>query len=106
MLSNWTIGLLPGTAQFPRTSANRSGASRAAASLSVDERARFERLRAWRADTSKVHSVPAYVVFHDATLAELARACPQSHEALSRISGVGEKKRERYGDALLELLKA
>jgi ATP-dependent DNA helicase RecQ len=45
------------------------------------------------------------VVFHDATLAELARARPQSAAALGQISGVGTRKLERYGAALLELLR-
>jgi ATP-dependent DNA helicase RecQ len=79
--------------------------SGAAADLTDDQQELFKQLRAWRAATAREHSVPAYVVFHDATLAELARACPQTMEALGRISGVGEKKRERYGEALLELLR-
>ena len=78
--------------------------SGAAADLTESQQELFKQLRAWRAATAREHSVPAYVVFHDATLAELARACPQSMDALGRISGVGEKKRERYGEALLELL--
>ena len=89
-----------------KRSAAKRASSGAAASLAGDERTRFERLREWRAATAKEHGVPAYVVFHDATLAELARACPQTLAALGRISGVGEKKRERYGEALLGLLAA
>jgi ATP-dependent DNA helicase RecQ len=54
---------------------------------------------------AKEHGVPAYVVFHDATLAELARVRPQSEAALGKISGVGQRKLERYGAALLELLQ-
>jgi ATP-dependent DNA helicase RecQ len=65
----------------------------------------FERLRAWRAAIAKEHGVPAYVVFHDATLAELARVRPQSAAALGQISGVGTRKLERYGAALLDLLR-
>ncbi len=87
-----------------RAATKRAG-SGVAASLAGDEKSRFERLREWRAATAKEHSVPAYVVFHDATLAELARACPLTLDALGRISGVGEKKRERYGEALLGLLR-
>ncbi len=87
-----------------RAATKRAG-SGVASSLAGDEKSRFERLREWRAATAKEHSVPAYVVFHDATLAELARACPQTLDALGRISGVGEKKRERYGEALLGLLR-
>jgi ATP-dependent DNA helicase RecQ len=65
----------------------------------------WERLREWRAGIAKEHGVPAYVVFHDATLAELARTRPQSAAALAQISGVGTRKLERYGAALLELLQ-
>jgi ATP-dependent DNA helicase RecQ len=88
-----------------RSTGKRTGAT-AADALDDTELERFKALRDWRAATAKEHGVPAYVVFHDVTLAELARACPQSLDALGRISGVGEKKRERYGAALLELLRA
>ncbi|OGA05294.1 MAG: ATP-dependent DNA helicase RecQ [Betaproteobacteria bacterium RIFCSPLOWO2_02_FULL_62_17] len=65
----------------------------------------WEKLRAWRAGVARQSGVPAYVVFHDATLAEIARARPQSEEALGRVAGVGARKLERYGPALLELLR-
>lgn len=65
----------------------------------------WECLREWRSAIAKEHGVPAYVVFHDATLAELARVRPQSEAALGQISGVGQRKLERYGAALLELLR-
>ena len=65
----------------------------------------WERLRAWRAATAKEHGVPAYVVFHDATLAELVRERPATPAALSRISGVGTRKLERYGAELLEFFR-
>jgi ATP-dependent DNA helicase RecQ len=65
----------------------------------------WERLREWRAGIAKQHGVPAYVVFHDATLAELARVRPHSEAALGQISGVGQRKLERYGTALLDLLR-
>jgi len=65
----------------------------------------WKRLREWRAGIAKQLGVPSYVVFHDATLAELARERPQSEAALARISGVGARKLERYGAALLELLR-
>ena len=64
----------------------------------------WEKLRIWRATTAKEQGVPAYVIFHDTTLAALARERPRDEEALSRISGVGVRKRERYGKALLALL--
>jgi ATP-dependent DNA helicase RecQ len=66
----------------------------------------FERLRAWRAAVAKEHGVPAYVVFHDGTLRAIAAARPSSLDALGSISGVGEKKLERYGADLLGLIGA
>jgi ATP-dependent DNA helicase RecQ len=62
----------------------------------------FESLRSWRAATAKQHSLPAYVIFHDATLAEIAQICPQSIAQLRKISGIGARKLESYGDALIE----
>jgi ATP-dependent DNA helicase RecQ len=87
----------------PKAAAKRSAA--AATGLDPGSARLWERLRAWRAAIAKEHGVPAYVVFHDATLAELARARPQSEGALGQISGVGQRKLERYGAALLELLR-
>jgi len=86
-----------------RSMAKGSGA---AAQLDASAQERWERLRNWRAAIAKEHGVPAYVVFHDATLTELARVCPATTDALSRISGVGARKLERYGADLLALLRA
>ena len=77
-----------------------------ALALSDDQRVVWERLRSWRAATAKAQGVPAYVVFHDATLAEVARQCPQTLDALAGISGVGAAKLERYGADLLATLRA
>lgn len=62
---------------------------------------RFENLRAWRAEVARSHGVPAYVIFHDATLRELALACPQTLDDLGHISGVGVRKRDAYGEEVL-----
>lgn len=75
-------------------------------SLPEEARARFEALRAWRAEVARSHGVPAYVIFHDATLREIALACPQSLEDLAQISGVGVRKREAYGEELLRCVRA
>jgi DNA helicase-2/ATP-dependent DNA helicase PcrA len=64
----------------------------------------FEALRRWRAERAKADEVPAYVVFHDSTLHEIAAARPQTREELSAISGVGATKLERYADDLLDAL--
>ena len=70
---------------------------------SYDE-ALFERLRAWRKERADEDSVPAFVVFTDATLQLIAEQRPTSPAALLRISGVGPAKLERYGESLLEVV--
>ena len=64
----------------------------------------FEKLREWRAATAKEQGVPAYVVFHDATLREIAARKPADLTALSGVTGVGENKLARYGEQVLEVL--
>jgi ATP-dependent DNA helicase RecQ len=91
-----------------RTVARKGKPSRSRAGAAIPanvDAALFDRLKAWRSEQAKEQSVPPYVVFHDATLAAIAAAQPQSLDALSGISGVGAKKLERYGPALLELLR-
>ncbi|QXG75520.1 DNA helicase RecQ [Modestobacter sp. L9-4] len=66
----------------------------------------FERLRAWRGATAKEQGVPAYVVFHDATLRQIATEEPTTLAALGTVSGVGAAKLERYGESLLAALHA
>ncbi|MEI2676475.1 MAG: HRDC domain-containing protein [Burkholderiaceae bacterium] len=65
---------------------------------------RFTALKAWRAEVAREHNLPAYVVFHDATLAEMARACPQTLDDIGEISGVGAKKLDAYGREILRVL--
>ncbi len=67
---------------------------------------RFNRLKAWRAEVAREHNLPAYVVFHDAALAEMARALPNDLDELGSISGVGAKKLEAYGEQILRALHA
>ena len=64
----------------------------------------FERLRSWRAGAAKEQGVPAYVIFHDATLREIATRAPTSLTELSAVNGVGETKLARYGEQILETL--
>jgi len=54
---------------------------------------------------AREHNLPAYVVFHDATLAEMARLQPQSPDELAQVSGVGAKKLEAYGREILRVLQ-
>ena len=72
--------------------------------LDAEGIARFESLKEWRAEVAREHNLPAYIVFHDATLAEMAQAAPDSLDALSAISGVGAKKLEAYGREILRVL--
>ncbi|MFN7723498.1 MAG: DNA helicase RecQ [Rubrivivax sp.] len=74
--------------------------------LPLDDAAtgRFAALKAWRAEVAREHNLPAYVVFHDATLAEMARERPGTLDALAGISGVGAKKLEAYGREILRVL--
>ncbi len=80
--------------------------SPSAAHLDPAAHQRFAALRAWRAEVAKEHNLPAYVVFHDATLAAMATEQPTSLDALGRISGVGAKKLEAYGGDILRVLEA
>ncbi len=88
-------------------SAGRSAAGKAPP-LPLDEAGlqRFAALKAWRAEIAREHNLPAYVVFHDAHLAEMAREAPDSLDALAGISGVGAKKLEAYGAEILRVLGA
>jgi ATP-dependent DNA helicase RecQ len=65
----------------------------------------FDALRETRLELAREQNVPPYVIFHDRTLRELAIKKPNSLHAMSGISGVGEKKIERYGDAFLEVIR-
>ena len=65
----------------------------------------LERLRAWRSEQAREQSVPAYVIFHDATLSAIASAHPRDLADLASIHGIGAKKLERYGPALMALLR-
>jgi ATP-dependent DNA helicase RecQ len=66
----------------------------------------FEALRAWRRERAAEQHVPPYVIFHDITLSAIARQRPASREALADVSGVGKSKLERYGSAVLEIVRA
>jgi ATP-dependent DNA helicase RecQ len=64
----------------------------------------FEQLRAWRATTAKEQAVPAYVIFHDATLRQIATEAPSTLAELATINGVGENKLAKYGQQILDTL--
>ena len=75
----------------------------AAANLGPDAQVRFINLKAWRAEVAREHNLPAYVIFHDATLAAIAERCPATLEDLQGISGMGAKKLEAYGAEVLRV---
>lgn len=77
----------------------------AAANLSQDDLVRYINLKSWRAEVAKEHNLPAYVIFHDATLAHIASANPQNLDDLRGISGIGVKKLEAYGQEVLQVCR-
>jgi ATP-dependent DNA helicase RecQ len=68
--------------------------------------ARFAALKAWRAEVAREHNLPAYVIFHDATLAAIAALAPRNLGDLQGISGIGAKKLEAYGKEVLRVVSA
>jgi ATP-dependent DNA helicase RecQ len=87
-----------------RAAAARSRRTAPAADLPEEAVPVFERLRAWRAATAKAQGVPAYVIFHDATLREIATRLPTCLAELGTVSGVGENKLAKYGAQVLDAL--
>ena len=83
----------------------RKAKARASSGIPGVDEGLLARLKTWRSGEARAQSVPPYVVFHDRTLAEIAAARPGSLNALGGISGIGAKKLERYGPALLEMLR-
>ena len=93
----------------PPTSARRRGRSPKAAAdgaLTDEASARFEALRQWRLEIARRGEMPPYVIFHDKTLAEIARRQPTSMRDLATVPGIGPAKLERYGADVLELIGA
>ena len=88
----------------------RSGAKSKKAGIGIDlpqeAQQRFDSLRSWRSEVARSHGVPAYVIFHDATLREIALNQPQTLDELGAISGVGARKLEAYGEELLRCVHA
>jgi len=86
-----------------REKTSRGAPSPAAASLDASGQARFAALKAWRGEVAREHNLPAYVIFHDATLAAIAERAPATLEDLQGISGIGSKKLEAYGTDVLRV---
>jgi len=88
----------------PARAARTARTTAPAADLSPAAAGTFERLRAWRASVAKEQKLPAYVIFHDATLRAIAAARPGSLAELGTISGVGQAKLARFGEQVLAAL--
>ncbi len=98
--------ILASATRAPRGSKGASGRGSAKpAPLDLDHEAqeRYSALKAWRAEVAREHNLPAYVIFHDATLAAIAQRNPLSLDDLQGISGMGEKKLQAYGDEVLRV---
>jgi ATP-dependent DNA helicase RecQ len=78
----------------------------AEAALNAGALERLTHLKAWRAEVAKEHNLPAFVIFHDATLRAIAERAPQSLKELDGISGIGAKKLEAYGAEVIRVCKA
>jgi ATP-dependent DNA helicase RecQ len=86
-------------------SRRKSGGRDELAELSVDGAALFEALRAWRRDEAHEQHVPPYVIFSDKTLIDIARLRPRSRSELLLANGVGDSKVQRYGEAVLKVVR-
>ena len=89
-----------------REKAARGAPSPAAATLDAEGQKRFEALKAWRGEVAREHNLPAYVIFHDATLAAIAERAPGTLEDLQGISGIGTSKLEKYGVEVLRVSRS
>ncbi len=76
-----------------------------AVSLDRPSQQRFDALKAWRFAVAQAHNLPAYVIFHDATLSAIAQRAPRSLDELQDISGIGSKKLQAYGDEVLRVVQ-
>ncbi len=87
-----------------RRSAGRSAAAKAPVALNDAAHQRYAALRDWRSEVAKSHNLPAYVIFHDATLVAIAQRAPASLDDLQGISGIGARKLEAYGNEVLRVV--
>jgi len=87
-----------------KSTGRRNRASGVGAELGTADAALLDALKAWRSAEARTQAVPAYVILHDRTLAEIARRRPADTVGLAAIAGIGARKLERYGPALLEVV--
>ena len=103
-----SISAPPAKRTRSRSGGSSSAASTAPAAAALDTtgQARFAALKTWRAEVAKAHNLPAYVIFHDATLAAIAERAPATLADLQGISGIGASKLEKYGEDVLRVCAA
>ena len=95
-----------GSARSGRQRAARATAKDDGVPLSLSERECLEALKAWRAGVAREHNLPAFVIFHDATLRAIASRKPESLADLDGVAGIGQKKREAYGADVVRVVSA
>ena len=96
----------PSPAQPTKAKAGkRSSTSKSHAPLDAEAERRFAALKAWRFEVAREHNLPAYVIFHDATLIAIAEQNPQALHELADINGMGVKKLEAYGEEVLRVVR-
>ena len=88
----------------PKRNARLGTVVKAPIALDSEALMRYSALKAWRAEVAREHNLPAYVIFHDATLAAIAQRAPQSLDDLQGISGIGAKKLEAYAGEVLRVV--
>jgi len=88
-----------------RRRADGRGGGTLEAAMSEDDRALLKTLKAWRMEEARSRGVPAYVIFHDSTLRDIAALRPRSIQALSTIDGIGERKLESYGADVIAIVE-
>jgi ATP-dependent DNA helicase RecQ len=88
----------------PEKIAAKISKEKATADMNLGARERYAALKAWRAEVAKEHNLPAYVIFHDATLIAIATLAPQTLDELTGVSGMGVKKLEAYGQDVLRIV--
>ncbi len=104
-----TVKLREGTGEGKVRASKKPGGSAAAAEplhLDTEAKTRLEALRAWRTEVAREHDLPAYLIFPNSTLNELAVKAPRTLDEVAGVSGVGAKKLEAYGREILRVLEA
>jgi ATP-dependent DNA helicase RecQ len=93
-------------ARTRRERGSRAAPAAVAANLTAAGQQRFATLKAWRGEVAREHNLPAYLIFHDATLAAIAALDPKSLGDLQGVSGIGTVKLQKYGPGVLDVLQA